>query len=239
MPKLPKLWRAVCCKNFLRGDSQELLQRLQCFSFGRSGRTIFERLKCVILGRWKCVILGKLQYFSFRKIEMCRSQEIEMCHFREIKMYHFREIEISDLGDIVILQFSGASNLPFREIKLAIFEKLRCSFSGGLNMIFSGNWNVTFSRNEKIELSSFWKTESFVFFGKNHAHKKNWKSKAKTKSESKHTWGTTNADRIYHEIQPASYLLNKQLVRVNSQNFANWFEKYFPMDKNFDCVTVS
>ena len=42
---------------------------------------------------------------------------------------------------------------------------------------------MTFSGNEKIELSSFWKTESFILFGRNHAHKKNSKSKPKTKCE--------------------------------------------------------
>ena len=29
-------------------------------------------------------------------------------------------------------------------------------------------------------------------------------------------------------------LLNKLSVKVKSQNFANRFEKYFPLDKNFD-----
>ena len=168
---------------------------------------------------------------------MCRSQEIEMSHFREVEMCNFREIEISHFGDIIILQFSGDWNLSFREIKLAIFERLKCSFFGELNMTFSGNRNVTFSRNEKIELSSFWKTKFFISFSRNHAHKKNWKSQPKTKSESKLTWGTTNVDRICHEIQQDTF--NKQFVKVKSQNFANWFEKYFPLDKNFDSVTVS
>ena len=49
----------------------------------------------------------------------------------------------------------------------------------------------------------------------------------------------TNVDRICYEIQPASQLLNKLFVKVKPENFANWFEKYFPLDKNFDSVTVS
>ena len=49
----------------------------------------------------------------------------------------------------------------------------------------------------------------------------------------------TNVNRICYEIQPASQLLNKLFVKVKPQNFANWFEKYFPLDKNFDSVTVS
>ena len=186
---------------------------------------------------------------------MCRSQEIEMCHFREIEISHFRdikilqfsgdwiasflEIEICYFRDIIILHFSGDWNLSFVEIKLAIFMRLKCSFFGGLKMTFSGNWNVTFSRNEKIELSSYWKTEFFISFGRSHAQKRNWKSKPKTKSEPKHTWGTTNVDRICHEIQPPSRLLNKQFAKVKSRNFAIWFEKYFTLDKNFDSVTVS
>ena len=186
---------------------------------------------------------------------MCRSQEIEMCHFREIEISHFRdikilqfsgdwiasflEIEVCYFRDIIILHFSGDWNLSFVEIKLAIFMRLKCSFFGGLKMTFSGNWNVTFSRNEKIELSSYWKTEFFIFFGRSHAQKRNWKSKPQTKSESKHTWGTTNVDRICHEIQPPSWLLNKQFAKVKSRNFAIWFEKYFTLDKNFDSVTVS
>ena len=116
----------------------------------------------------------------------------------------FSEIEIYQFRDITILQFSGDWNLFFREIKLAIFERLKCSFFGGVEHHIFGNWNVTFSGKEKIELSSFWKTESFIFFGRDHAHKKNWKSKPKTNSESKHTWGTTNVDRICHETQPVS-----------------------------------
>ena len=78
----------------------------------------------------------------------------------------FSEIEICHFRDITILQFSGDWNWSFWEIKLAVFERLKCFFFGGLNMTFSGNWNVTFSGNEEIELSSFWKTESFIFFAK-------------------------------------------------------------------------
>ena len=63
---------------------------------------------------------------------------------------------------------------------------------------------MTISGNEKIELSSFWKTEFFIFFGRNHVQKKKWKSKPETKSELKHTWTTTSVDKICHEIQPAS-----------------------------------
>ena len=242
----------TCCllPNIFFGNSWEVLQ---CFSCRGLSRTIFGRLKCVIFGRLKYVILWILQYFSFREIEMCHSQEIEMCHFREIEICHFRDIKILQLSgdwivsfseieicyfwDTVRLHFSGDWNLSFREIKLAIFERLKCSFFGELNVTFSGNWNVTFSGNEKIELFCFWKTESFIFFSRNHAHKKNWKPK--TKSESKHTWGTPNVDRICHEIQPASWLLNKQFVKVKSRNLANWFEKHFPSDKNFVSVTVS
>ena len=162
----------------------------------------------------------------FREIEMCHFREIEISHFRDIKILQFSRdwnlscfvlffkdvlfsgdwivsfsgIEICHFRDITMPQFSGDWNLSFREIKLATFERLFFFFYGGLSMTFSGNWNVTFSGNEKIELSSFLKTESFIFFGRNHAHKKNCKSKPKTKSESKHTWGTTNVDRICHEI---------------------------------------
>ena len=77
-------------------------------------------------------------------------------------------------------------------------------FFVGIEHDIFGKWKVTFSGKEKIELSSFWKTESLICFGRNHAHKKNCKSKPKTKSESKLTLGTTNVDRICHEIQPAS-----------------------------------
>ena len=136
----------------------------------------------------------------------------------------FSEIEICHFWDIKILQFSGDWNLSFREINFAVFKRLKCSFFEGLSMTFLGNWNIAFSGNETIELSSFWKTESFIFFGKNHTHKKNWKSKPKEKCESKHTWGTTNVDRICHERQPASSLLNKLFVKVKSKNFANWFQ---------------
>ena len=34
-------------------------------------------------------------------------------------------------------------------------------------------------------------------------------------------------------------VLNKLFVKVKPQNFANWLEIFFPLDKNFDCVTVS
>ena len=96
--------RMMCCllQNIFFGNLPELLQ---CFSFGRLSRTIF--------GRLKSVILGKLQYFSFREIEICRSQkiemyhfrEIEMCHFREIEMYHFREIEMCHFREIEMYHF--------------------------------------------------------------------------------------------------------------------------------------
>ena len=212
-------------QNIFFRDSRELLQ---CLSFGRLSGTIFGRLKGVILRKLQYFSFREIEMCHFRKIEMCHFREIEISHFRDIKILQFSgdwnlscsgdsnvpfsgdwivlfsEIEICYFRDITMLPFSGDWNLSFREIKLAIFERLKCSFFGGVEHHIFGNWNVTFSGKEKIELSSFWKTESFIFFGRNHVHKKNWKSKPKTKSESKHTRGTTNVDRICHEIQPAS-----------------------------------
>ena len=119
-----------------------------------------------------------------------------MLQFRKIKMCHSRRLKyvISE-----ILQYFN-----FREIEICLFGRLGLQFSRDKNVICWGDWKVTFSGNEKNELPSFWKTKFFIFFRRNHAHKKNWKSKPKTKSESKHTRGTTNVDRICHEIQPAS-----------------------------------
>ena len=162
---------------------------------------------------------------------MCHFQEIELCHSRGLKYVIFEILQCLNFREIGICPFGRLSSQLSRDYLFF--------FYGGLSMTFSGNWNVTFSGNEKIELSSFWKTESFIIFGRNHARKKNYKSKPKTKKESKHTWGTTNVDRICHEIQPPSWLLNKQFAKVKYRNFAIWFEKYFTLDKNFDSVTVS
>ena len=141
--------------------------------------TLLWRAACSKYFFWEYA--GTTSMFQFREIESYYFQEIEMCHVREIEICHFGEITI-EIWDW---------NLSFREIKLVSFERWKFSFFGGLNMTFSGSWNVAFSGNEKIELSSFWKTEFFIFFGRNHAHKKNWKSKPKTKTESKHTWART------------------------------------------------
>ena len=174
--------------------------------FGRLKCVVLRRLKCAIFGRLKCVIFVILKYCNFREIEICRAL------FYFLKMFYFREIELCHSRGLKYVIFEILQCLNFREIGICPFGRLSSQLSrdyyyfffGGLSMTFSWNWNVTFSGNEKIELSSFLKTESFIFFGRNHAHKKNCKSKPKTKSESKLTWGTTNVDRICHEIQPAS-----------------------------------
>ena len=170
-----------------------VLRRLKCFSF--------RRLNCVILGDWN---------MSFSRY--CNTSIFGSFKFvvlRRLKCFSFRRLNCVILGDwnMSFSRYYNISedwNLSFREIKLAIFEKLKSSFFGGLNMTFSGDWNITFSGNETFKLSSFWKTESFIFFGRNHAYKKKWKSEPKTNCESKHSWGTTNVDRICHEIQSAS-----------------------------------
>ena len=217
--------------------------------FGRLKCVVLRRLKCAIFRRLKCVIFGRLKYLIFVILKYCNFWEIETCRalFYFLKMFYFREIELCHSRGLKYVIFEILQCLNFREIGICPFGRLSSQLSrdyyyfffGGLSMTFSWNWNVTFSGNEKIELSSFLKTESFIFFGRNHAHKKNCKSKPKTKRESKHTWGTTNVDRICHEIQPPSWLFNKQFAKVKSRNFAIWFEKYFPLDKNFDSVTVS
>ena len=154
---------------------------------------------------------GRLKYVIFEILTILPfSEGWNLSSFGDWNV-HFREVECVILGNWNMsfsryynTSISGNWNLSFLEIKLAIFEKLKCSFFGGLNMTFTGNLNVASSGNKNIELSSFWKTESFIFFGRNHVHKKNWKSKPKTNCESKHTWGTTNVDRICHAMQPTS-----------------------------------
>ena len=204
---ISKVWRAVCFKIFFR----EFEGTTTMFQFRDTESHYFREIEMCHFREIKICQFREIEICHFRETEMCHFWEIETSHFRDIKILQFSgdwivsslEIEICYFRDITILYFSGDWNLSFWEIKLAIFERLKCSFFGGLNMTISGNWNVTFSGNEKIELSSFWKTEFFIFFGRNYAQKKNWKSKP-TKSESKHTWATTSVDRICHEIQPAS-----------------------------------
>ena len=111
---------------------------------------------------------------------------------------NYCNVSASGVWDVL---FSGDWNMSFwGNYNTSFLGRLKCYFFGGLNMSFSGNWSVTFSGNEKIELSSFWKTESFILLGRNHAHKKNLKSKPRTKYESKHMWGTSNAYKICDEI---------------------------------------
>ena len=162
--------------------------------------------------------MRKLQYLSFRETEMCRSQEMKICHFREIEISHFRDIKILQFSGDWNLSCSGDWNAPFlgelchsRRLKYVIFEILQYFNSREIETYLFGRLRFQFSKmffSLGIEHDIFGELKGNIFGkGKNwtvHSHKKNCKSKPETKSESKHTWGTTNVDRICHDIQLAS-----------------------------------
>ena len=134
-----------------------ILRKLQHFSFGR--------LKWVGLGRLKCVIFRRLIYLIFGVLQFLGNWNGSCSGDRN--MPFSKDWNVSFSGDwnmsfleYTILQFSVDWNLSFREIKHAIFGRLKCSFFGGLNMSFSENSIVKVSGNEisfsrKIEMFRF------------------------------------------------------------------------------------
>ena len=124
--------------------------------------------------------------------------------------------------------------MSFREIKLGTFERLKCFFFRGIEHdifvelkcnVFGKwkNWTVQFLKNWIL-----------LFLRQNHVHKKNCKSKPKKKvNQSTPEVLPTLTGFVMRYNQPASYW-SSYLWKWSP----NWFEKYFPLDKKFDSVTI-
>ena len=178
---------------------------------GNYNTSVFGRLKCVVLRRLKCVIFGRLKCIIFGSLK------------------NFR--------DITILRFSGDWNLSFRENKLAVFERLKCSFFGGLkcnvfremkklNCPVSGKLNLSFS---SAEITCIRRTE-------------NLNLKQKVNQSTPEVLPMLTGFVMRHNQSASywtSYLWKFSQNSQKSQNFPDWFEKYFPLEKMFDSVTVS
>ena len=116
--------------------------------WGKYNSSVFVSLKCAVLRRLKCVIFLRLKCIIFGRLKYLIFEILKYFNFRENALFLFGRRKCP------FLRFGGT--------EYGIFGELKCT------VMFLEN-KICFSW--KIELFSFWETESFNFFGKNHTDK--------------------------------------------------------------------